>query len=85
MTPTGWLDLLADGRTYITNGPLLEFTVDGQPLGGVIDLAKPARSARSAGGALGRARLQADRAGAQRPASCAPRRADQRASTLWRS
>ena len=40
MTPTEWLDRLAAGRTYITNGPLLEFTADGQPIGSTIDLAK---------------------------------------------
>ncbi len=43
VTPTGWLDLLAAGSTYITNGPLLEFTVDDQPLGSVIKLDKPGR------------------------------------------
>jgi hypothetical protein len=41
ITPSAWLDLLAAGKSYITNGPLLEFTVDGRPLGSVIDLDTP--------------------------------------------
>ncbi|HVU86363.1 MAG TPA: CehA/McbA family metallohydrolase [Pirellulales bacterium] len=40
VTPTEWLERLAAGKTYITNGPLLEFTVDGQPIGSTIELAK---------------------------------------------
>jgi hypothetical protein len=40
VTPTEWLDRLAAGKTYITNGPLLEFTVDGQPIGSAIELKK---------------------------------------------
>ena len=39
VTPTGWLELLAAGRSWITNGPLLEFTLDEKPLGSVIELA----------------------------------------------
>ena len=35
LTPTAWLDLLAAGKSYITNGPLLELTVDNQPLASV--------------------------------------------------
>ncbi len=31
ITPTEWLDRLAAGKSYITNGPLLEFTVDDRP------------------------------------------------------
>jgi hypothetical protein len=41
ISPNEWLDRLASGKSYITNGPLLEFRVDGQPLGSVLDLAKP--------------------------------------------
>ncbi len=41
VTPTQWLDLLAAGRTYITNGPLLEFTVDDQPIGTTIEIDDP--------------------------------------------
>jgi hypothetical protein len=41
ITPTEWLDLLAAGRSTITNGPLLEFTVDGRPLGSVLELNAP--------------------------------------------
>ena len=53
ITPTEWLDRLAEGKSFITNGPLLEWTVDRQGVGSVIDLSKPSRlSAR--GRALGR-------------------------------
>jgi hypothetical protein len=45
LTPTEWLDRLAAGKSYITNGPLLELTVDEQSLGSVINLAKPAEVA----------------------------------------
>ncbi len=41
ITPSEWLDRLAAGKSYITNGPLLEFTVDGQPLGSVLELSAP--------------------------------------------
>jgi hypothetical protein len=41
LTPTGWLELLAAGRSWITNGPLLEFTVDDKPIGSVIELTGP--------------------------------------------
>jgi hypothetical protein len=54
ITPTEWLDRLAAGKSYITNGPLLEFTVDGRPLGSVIELSKPAEVAIR-GRAIGRA------------------------------
>jgi hypothetical protein len=45
ITPKQWLDRLAEGKSTITNGPLLEFTVDERPLGSVLDLAKPAEVA----------------------------------------
>ena len=41
LTPKEWLDRLAAGKSYITNGPLLEFTVDDRPLGSVLELTKP--------------------------------------------
>jgi hypothetical protein len=40
-TPTQWLQHLAAGKSFVTNGPLLEFTVDGQPLGSVLRLSGP--------------------------------------------
>lgn len=42
VTPKQWLDLLSEGKTYITNGPLLELTVDGQPIGSTLELKQPA-------------------------------------------
>jgi hypothetical protein len=42
VTPKQWLDLLAAGKTYITNGPLLEFTVNDQPIGSTLELSGPA-------------------------------------------
>ena len=38
LSPEEWLDVLAQGRSIITNGPLLELTVNGKPLGDTIDL-----------------------------------------------
>ncbi len=38
VTPAGWLAALSSGKTYITNGPLLEFTVNGQGPGSTIDI-----------------------------------------------
>lgn len=54
ITPTEWLDRLAAGKSYITNGPLLEFTVAGRPLGSVVELSKPGEIAIH-GRAAGRA------------------------------
>ncbi|MFQ5731711.1 MAG: CehA/McbA family metallohydrolase [Planctomycetaceae bacterium] len=48
-----WLDALSAGRSYITNGPLLEFSVDGKPIGETIALRKPGTLAVKAR-ALGR-------------------------------
>jgi len=42
LTPTEWLERLAAGRSFITNGPLLEFAVEGQSAGGVIECDEPA-------------------------------------------
>jgi hypothetical protein len=44
---------LAAGRSYITNGPLLEFTLDREPIGSVLDLPKP-REVAIHGRAVGR-------------------------------
>ncbi len=53
VTPTEWLDLLAAGGTYITNGPLLEFTVNEQPIGATLELDGP-RTVAVQAKALGR-------------------------------
>jgi hypothetical protein len=54
ITPKEWLDRLAEGKSFITNGPLLEWTVDQKPVGSVIDLAGPA-TLTARGKAVGRA------------------------------
>jgi hypothetical protein len=41
VTPAEWLKTLAESETYITNGPLLEFTADGQAIGGEVGLSEP--------------------------------------------
>lgn len=38
VTPQSWLAALRAGRSFITNGSLLEFTVNGKPIGDRIDL-----------------------------------------------
>ncbi len=38
VTPAQWLAALSSGKTYITNGPLLEFTVNGHGPGITIDI-----------------------------------------------
>jgi hypothetical protein len=53
ITPTEWLDRLASGKSYITNGPLLEFTLDARPLGSLMDLPKP-KEVAVRGRAIGR-------------------------------
>ena len=35
-TPDAWFDAMKRGRTFVTNGPMLEFTVNGTPPGGEI-------------------------------------------------
>lgn len=37
-TYDGWLEQLSGGRSFITNGPVLQLAVDGQPPGVVLDL-----------------------------------------------
>ena len=53
ITPTEWLQRLADGKTFITNGPLVELTIDERPVGSVIELEKP-REVKVRGRAIGR-------------------------------
>jgi len=36
-----WVDGLKHGRTFVTNGPMLEFTADEQPVGETIGLSEP--------------------------------------------
>ncbi|MBX3437548.1 MAG: CehA/McbA family metallohydrolase [Planctomycetaceae bacterium] len=65
ITPEQWLDQLAAGRSFITNGPLLEFTVDGLGIGEPLVLDAP-RSIGVKGRAIGRvdfARLELIRNG----------------------
>lgn len=53
ITPTEWLDRLAAGKSYITNGPLLTFTVNDRPLGSILALDEPGEVSVRAG-AIGR-------------------------------
>lgn len=41
LTPESWLTSLRAGRTFITNGPLLEFRVNNARIGDTLDLAQP--------------------------------------------
>ena len=41
LTSQAWLRQLEAGRSFITNGPLLEFTVDGHAIGDIINLSEP--------------------------------------------
>ena len=56
-TSEEWLDQLAAGRSYITNGPLLEFSVNEQGIGEDIKLAEPGK-VRVTGRAVGRVDFQ---------------------------
>jgi hypothetical protein len=58
LTSRRWLDALAVGRSYITNGPLLEFTVAGSKIGDTISLKGP-RRLRVTGRAIGRRNFRA--------------------------
>ncbi|MEM1110666.1 MAG: CehA/McbA family metallohydrolase [Pseudomonadota bacterium] len=54
-SPSAWIDGLRAGHTFVTNGPLLQFSVNGAQMGSVLDL--------SAGGTLkieGEARMNPD-------------------------
>jgi hypothetical protein len=52
-SPGDWLRALEAGRTYITNGPLLEFDVDKKGIGETLTLDQPGR-VRVTGRAIGR-------------------------------
>jgi hypothetical protein len=52
-TPRDWLRALEAGRTFITNGPFLDFEVEGKTAGGVLSLAEPG-TLRVKAGAFGR-------------------------------
>jgi hypothetical protein len=41
LTYAGWIDGLKKGRSFVSNGPMLEFTMDGKQLGSVIQLTAP--------------------------------------------
>jgi hypothetical protein len=41
LTYSAWIEGLKKGHSFVTNGPLLELTVDGQNLGSVIQIARP--------------------------------------------
>lgn len=56
-TSEQWLDQLAAGRSYITNGPLLEFSVKGKGIGEDIALAEPGK-VRITGRGVGRVDFQ---------------------------
>ncbi len=56
LSTKSWLGALAAGRSFITNGPLLEFEVEGKGVGSVVPLSKPGR-VRVAGVAKGRQRF----------------------------
>lgn len=43
VTVESWLEGLKAGRNYITNGPLLEFSVNGKSPGGKVELKRPAK------------------------------------------
>ena len=43
LTPRRWLKQLATGHSYITNGPFLEFRVNGEEIGSTLKLSKPGR------------------------------------------
>lgn len=53
-----WLKQLRDGRSFITNGPLLEFTVDGHPIGHTLQLSN-SREVRVTARAVGRGNFHA--------------------------
>ncbi len=52
-----WIKNLRAGRTFVTNGPMLRFAVDGQEAGAVIELPKP-RTVRVQGEARWRAAME---------------------------
>ena len=58
LTTNRWLSALRRGESYMTNGPCLEFEVDGQRTGGTIALRQPG-AVRVRGRAIGRVNFQA--------------------------
>ena len=54
LTSEAWLKQLGAGRTFITNGPLLEFSMDGQNVGDTLQLSA-AKEVRVTARAVGRA------------------------------
>ena len=76
LTPESWLAALKSGRTFITNGPLLELRVNDSEPGSTIDLDKPAelRVQATARGRLDFGRLELIQKG--RVVESAPARAD---------
>jgi hypothetical protein len=42
-----WIEAVRAGRTFVTNGPLLSFTVDGQGPGSVLELSSPTQPVRA--------------------------------------
>ncbi len=53
LSTKSWLQALAQGRSFITNGPLLEFEVEGKAIGELVSLSEPG-SLRVTGLAQGR-------------------------------
>lgn len=56
-SPAEWLEALKEGRSFITNGPFLEFQVNGQALGETVKLPGSGKI-KIAGQALGRSDFQ---------------------------
>ena len=65
LTPTAWLDALSEGRSFITNGPLLALTVEGQEIGETLELSagRQVRVEASARGRIDFGRLEVVRNG----------------------
>lgn len=53
LTPRSWLEALAAGRSFVTNGPILELNVEGQGIGDTLELST-GRGVRVEGVAQGR-------------------------------
>ena len=41
LSPDAWFDALRDGRTFVTNGPMLEFSVQGKDPGALLEIDQP--------------------------------------------
>lgn len=44
LSSEAWLESLRQGRTFATNGPLLDFSLEGTPIGGTLNLARAGRA-----------------------------------------